>query len=135
MRSSPVKPHQIPLYLIKQKKGWDPIEFYRVALGITTQWRAYLFTEKQRIIGTLILADDPLHYAVALQTLVIDKEYRTQERLGKIAPMCRNLALAWARELGRKCIMSAIRPAEKFIEISGCGPTTQIVESVIREEV
>lgn len=135
VKANPVKPHEIPLYLIKQKRAWDPVEFYRLALVAEDQWRAFLFTEEQRIVGALILADDPLYYAVVLQTLILDKYYRTEERLSEIAPMCRDLALDWARQLGRKVIMSAIQPAEKFIQISGCGPTAEIVEHVIREEV
>jgi hypothetical protein len=135
VRANPIKPHEIPLYLIQQKKMWDVEEYYRIA-SQDPNWLSWLIEDDELglTVGAFIVCDDALHFGVRLQTVIVDKPYRTTERVAEATWMGRNAALMVAKMLGRKWGFCASQHAEKYMKYGECGPTAEIVESVIREE-
>ena len=78
MRCRHVKPFEIPLHLLEQKKIWNLEVFYRMA-ATATHWYAFVCSDGDDDIGAFILYDDPLYDSVALQTVIVDKAHRTYE--------------------------------------------------------
>ena len=136
MKANEVKPHELPLYLVQQKKQWNPAEFYRIAYQVDN-WRAFMLEEDGLPVGALVLTDEPIADAVVLQTIIIDTPLRCEERVVEGSRLIRTLGVEWARQLGRKYIIASTMPAfaERWLAGAGCGPSAHIIEATIREEV
>lgn len=136
MNINEVKPHEIPLRLLEQKKIWDLRVFYELAIK-GAPWRAFLFDEGDMgdPVAAVILADSPLADAVECQTIIVDKERRTPERVAHVAIIAHALALEEARRLGRRYAGCGVRNPQKFLDILGNPPKAEILEHVVREEV
>jgi hypothetical protein len=134
MRVRQVKPHEIPLRLLKQKKVWDLKVFYEFAMT-GAPWTAYLLGEDDDPWGAVILEDSPLAMAVFCQTIIVDKTRRTPENVMAAAIYAHEATLEKARVLGRPYAGCGVQNPEKFLEILGNPPTAKIVEHVVREEV
>lgn len=134
MRVRQVKPHEIPLRLLRQKKVWDLRVFYELAMSVDS-WTAYLLGDDDDPWGAIIIEDSPLAMAVSCQTIIVDKARRTQENVMAAAIYAHEATLEKARELGRPYVGCGVKNPEKFLEILGHPPTAQIVECWVREEV
>lgn len=136
MRVKQVKPHEIPLRLLEQKKTWDLRVFYEYAIANGHEWWAYVIDEGDEgdPFAAFIVTDNRLHDAVACQTIIVDKERRTPERVQRVAILAHEFTLTRGRELGRKYAGCAVQNAEKFIELLG-NPNIEILEQVVREEL
>jgi len=136
MRVKRVKPHEIPLRLLEQKKVWDLRVFYEFAVVRGHEWWAYVADEgdEDDPCAAFIITDNPLYRAVACTTIIVDKARRTPERVAQVAILAHEYTLALGRKLGRKYAGCAVKNPEKFIELLG-NPEIEILEHFVREEV
>lgn len=136
MRVKQVKPHEIPLSLLEQKKAWDLKLFYEFAVTNGNEWPSYVIDEGDEgdPFAAFILNDNPMYRGVMCHTIIVDKERRTLERVSKVAIIAHEYTVALAQRLGRKYAGTAVRDPEKFIEILG-NPNVEILEHTVREEV
>lgn len=136
MRVKRVKPHEIPLRLLEQKKMWDVRVFYEFAIAHGHEWWAYVVDEGDELdpCAAFIITDNPLYRAVSCQTIIVDKARRTPERVAQVAILAHEVALALARSLGRQYAGCAVKDPDKFIALLG-NPKVEVLEHIVREEV
>ncbi len=137
MEIEPVKPHEIPVRLLEQKKMWDTRLFCEAAIT-SDNWTAYVFSDDGEGAdpwGAMIFVDEPMADALCCQTVIIDKKRRTPERLSAMLVYGHQLLRAAARSLGRKYAVVTMRDADKYLEILGNPEGAEVIETVIREEV
>ena len=136
MRTRRVKPFEIPVRLLAQKKIWDLKVFYEMAM-VAQDWSAFLLLDDDddEAVGAIIIADNPLYRAVACQTVIVDKAKRTAKRVAETAWIARELTLEEARQRGRPYATCAVLNAQKYLEILGNPPTIKITETLVLEEV
>ena len=137
MRVKQVKPHEIPLHLLRQKKVWDISLFHEYAVRAGDSWRAFVMDEGDEgdPFAAVIISDAPLSMAVDCHTIIVDKVRRTPDRVAAAAVFAHEAALSWARELGRPYAGCGVKNPEKFMEILGNPPTVEILETIVRETV
>jgi hypothetical protein len=137
LRVKRVKPHEIPLHLLRQKKTWDLRVFYEYSLLAGDNWCAFVLDEGDDgdPFAAVILADVLLSDCVEVHTLIVDKARRDTEHVAAAALFARSAALAFARHQGRKYAAAGLKQPQKFMDIFGHPPTMEIVETVIREAV
>ncbi len=137
MRVKRVKPHEIPLRLLEQKKMWDLRVFYEYAANAGDSWLAFVMDEgdEDDPYAAVILADCPMSMAVDWQTLIIDKPRRTPERFRDVMTFGYAALRAFANRLGRRYICTSINDPDKYLGAIGHPPAIEIAEYVLREEI
>ena len=129
-----VKPHEIPLRLLEQKKVWDLKVFYELAM-VAHGWLAYVIGPDDDPWGAIILEDNPLGMSIFCQTLIIDKARRTPERVSLASNYVYLLAREAAKQRGRRYLMTAVQDPDKFMEMIGNPPDVQVIETILRKEI
>jgi hypothetical protein len=129
-----VKAHEIPLHLLRQKKMWDLEVFYRMAI-LAEDWWAFMLSKDGEDIGAFILHDDPLYDSVGMNTMIIDKQYRTYELVEEAGKLAQEAALIAASELGRSFITTSTLTPERHIKMMGNEEDWDILQSTIIRKV
>lgn len=130
-----MKPHEIPVRLLEQKKTWDLEAFYEIAMQ-NPSWWCFLVGDDgdEEPFGALILSDNPLYDEVDGHTVIVDKAVRTPERAEATIRLGLAMTKEIARQLGRKYMGASVRDPDRFIAQLG-DSEFQVVESVIRREI
>lgn len=135
MKIRHVKPFEIPRRLLEQKKGWDLSLFYEAAYENPDRWISFMLEKDGTDVGCFILYDDALFGNIAIQTLIIDKAYRSEAIVTEATQRIYESMRAIAKEFGRNVIVAQVSTPEKYMQRLGNPEGLKIREYVIAEEI
>lgn len=131
-----VKPHEIPLHLLRQKKIWNLSVFYEMAV-VATDWWAFVIDDGEASDpwAAVIITDNHLYDSVACQTLIVDKARRTPDRVALAIRIAYELGVAVAKQLGRKAIGTAVMKPETFLDALQDVDGIEVAETILKKEI
>lgn len=110
---------ELPPHLMQQKDHmWNTELFYQAA-ALNPEWFGFLVREDGEPVGCWSCVRDHLYDALSIDTLVIDREKRTDERFIAVVRLMKHYTVELARTLGVRWVCSNTRSPKKFLAAIG----------------
>lgn len=96
----PVKAHEIPVHLLRQKDTWDLQVFYEMAVSDPTHWMSFLIVEGTDLVGAVLYSQSRLYRTFYVDTLIVDEPLREMPLMRECVRLARDMGHILAAGLG-----------------------------------